>query len=168
MRKLSESIWSDMEDRGTGDVRKKEDSIDLFDVPTLYKYLIDNYESGNNYEPKNPFNIRYFVDSGSISIPVIQQFSHNCYCLKINFQKGEHDEPTFVNLNSGFIKCTPKLYEKLKQNFKTYSREINKTYTQFVICPADGSEYTNTHAINVLNFIIDNIDDEKYLICHHK
>ena len=46
---IKESIWSDMQDRGSGDAVKKEDLVpyeDLKDydvVDILYKYLIQNY-----------------------------------------------------------------------------------------------------------------------------
>ena len=51
MKKLSESIWSDMQDRSAGDTIRKEDYVSysvLNDkdctVDLLYKYLINNYE----------------------------------------------------------------------------------------------------------------------------
>ena len=36
---LRESIWSDMQDRGTRDVIKKEDDIDLMDIEDFKAYL---------------------------------------------------------------------------------------------------------------------------------
>ena len=41
---IKESIWDDMQDRGTGDVEKEEDNIDLFDVKTLGEYVKKIYK----------------------------------------------------------------------------------------------------------------------------
>ena len=44
-RKVNESIWSDMQDRGTGAIRKKEDElINQYDKRELFKYIQANYE----------------------------------------------------------------------------------------------------------------------------
>ena len=42
---ISESIWSDMQDRSAGDVVRKEDDINLLDSDGLYDYIYDLYES---------------------------------------------------------------------------------------------------------------------------
>ena len=45
MKKLSESIWSDMQDRSTGETVRKEDDISLLDNEGLYDYIKSKYES---------------------------------------------------------------------------------------------------------------------------
>ena len=45
MKKLSESIWSDMQDRSAGDSVRKEDDISLLDNEELYDYIKSKYES---------------------------------------------------------------------------------------------------------------------------
>ena len=47
MRKLSEiteSIWSDIQDRSSGDTVRKEDDINLLDRDGFYDYLVNHYE----------------------------------------------------------------------------------------------------------------------------
>ena len=47
MRKLSEiteSIWSDMQDRSAGENVRKEDDVDLLDRDGFYDYLVNHYE----------------------------------------------------------------------------------------------------------------------------
>ena len=47
MRKLSEiteSIWSDMQDRSAGEEIRKEDDINLLDSDGLYDYINKNYK----------------------------------------------------------------------------------------------------------------------------
>ena len=54
---LNESIWSDMQDRSTGEATRKEDDVNLLDKDGLYEYLISHYKSvdgscisrGNSY-----------------------------------------------------------------------------------------------------------------------
>ena len=45
MRKLSESIWSDIQDRSMGKTVRKEDDISLLDNEGLYDYIKSKYES---------------------------------------------------------------------------------------------------------------------------
>ena len=40
---IGESIWSDIQDRSSGDVIRKEDSINHLNIKELYKYITDNY-----------------------------------------------------------------------------------------------------------------------------
>ena len=51
LSKITESIWSDIQDRSSGDTIRKEDYVSYSDlkdkdctVDSLYKYLINNYE----------------------------------------------------------------------------------------------------------------------------
>ena len=44
MRKLSESIWSDMQDRSAGETVRKEDDVNLLDRDGFYDYLVKHYE----------------------------------------------------------------------------------------------------------------------------
>ena len=47
MRKLSEiteSIWSDMQDRSSGETVRKEDDVNLLDRDGFYDYLVEHYE----------------------------------------------------------------------------------------------------------------------------
>ena len=45
MRKLSESLWSEIQDRSAGDTVRKEDDISLLDNEGLYDYIKSKYES---------------------------------------------------------------------------------------------------------------------------
>ena len=52
-RKVNESIWSDMQEMGTGDITKKEDDVDLLDMNEFFKYIKKNY--GNKLEYLDKF-----------------------------------------------------------------------------------------------------------------
>ena len=42
---ISESIWSDMEDRSIGDQTRKEDDVNLMDFEDFYQYLQTKYKA---------------------------------------------------------------------------------------------------------------------------
>ena len=42
MKKLSESIWSDMQDRSAGETVRKEDDIDNLDYVEFFTYLTNS------------------------------------------------------------------------------------------------------------------------------
>ena len=73
MKKLSESIWSDMQDRSAGDVVRKEDDINLLDFDEFIEYLKKSYDVCI-YDPHNFFEIgRFHIDDEHkrvISIPI--------------------------------------------------------------------------------------------------
>ena len=41
---IKESIWSDIQDRSSGETVRKEDDIDNLDMDEFYDYLNDHYE----------------------------------------------------------------------------------------------------------------------------
>ena len=46
---IKESIWSDIQDRSSGDVVRKEDEVNNFDGEELYDYIYSLYEQINPY-----------------------------------------------------------------------------------------------------------------------
>lgn len=85
MRKLSESIWSDIQDRSSGDVIRKEDDINRMNCDDLYDYIHELYEQINPFpvplksgEGTSDKNIQYF------SIPIFK-VSYKVYRLDAVF-----------------------------------------------------------------------------------
>ena len=68
MKKLSESIWSDMQDRSTGETVRKEDDIELLDIDGFYDYLVKRYE----YLYPKRYNILNYKLSHQIVIPMLK------------------------------------------------------------------------------------------------
>ena len=62
MKKLSESIWSDMQDRSAGETVRKEDDISLLDNEELYDYIKSKYESRI---PNFNVDIGYYTNKSS-------------------------------------------------------------------------------------------------------
>ena len=53
---------------------------------------------------------------------------------------------------------------KLRKISRSLKKIVSSTYTQFIIFPPDGSECTNRFFVDVINFIIDNADENVLLI----
>lgn len=49
LSKITESIWSDIQDRSVGKTVRKEDDINIFDCDELYDYIFDLYKSIDIY-----------------------------------------------------------------------------------------------------------------------
>ena len=74
MRKLSEiteSIWSDMQDRSAGDTIRKEDDVNLLDSDGLYDYINKHYKR---------ITPAAFITNivGMLSVPIIRDTVNKC------------------------------------------------------------------------------------------
>ena len=149
MRKLSEiteSIWSDMQDRSAGDTVRKEDDINLLDCDGLYDYI------NKNYKRIAPFAFITNI-GGMLSVPIIRGFEHNCVWYS------PESEIKAVSIGDGMISQVDGLLNLLYDNFSI--KEINgkhdDEYTLYWISPKDGSEVTNKFFIDVIDFLLENI-----------
>ena len=150
MRKLSEiteSIWSDMQDRSAGDTVRKEDDINLLDCDGLYDYI------NKNYKRIAPFAFITNI-GGMLSVPIIRGTVHNCVWYS------PESEIKAVSIGDGMISQVDGLLNLLYDNFSI--KEINgkhddDEYTLYWISPKDGSEVTNKFFIAVIDFLLENI-----------
>ena len=150
MRKLSEiteSIWSDMQDRSAGDTVRKEDDINLLDCDGLYEYLNQHYKGIVPYA---------FITNigGILSVPIIRDTANNCvmYNYKLEIKS--------VSIVYEIVNQVDGLLNLLYDNFSI--KEINEKhdddeYTLYWLSPKDGSEITNKFFIDVIDFLLENI-----------
>ena len=152
MRKLSEiteSIWSDMQDRSAGEEIRKEDDINLLDSDGLYDYI------NKNYKRITPFAFITNI-GGMLSVPIIRGTVHNCVWYS------PESEIKAVSIGDGMISQVDGLLNLLYDNFSI--KEINgkhddDEYTLYWISPKDGSEVTNKFFIDVIDFLLENIPE---------
>ena len=150
MRKLSEiteSIWSDMQDRSAGETVRKEDDVNLLDSDGLYDYI------NKNYKRIAPFAFITNI-GGMLSVPIIRGTVHNCVWYS------PESEIKTVSIGDGMISQVDGLLNLLYDNFSI--KEINgkhddDEYTLYWISPKDGSEVTNKFFIDVIDFLLENI-----------
>ena len=150
---IKESIWSDIQDRSSGDTIRKEDDINLMSGEDFCDYLNDNYIS------KSKYKILYSEHSKCIHIPILNKFIG----VLLNLSYDYEDNTITMNYDEVESLC-PELCKKIKENFKVVKKIVSSTYTQFIIFPPDGSECTNRFFVDVINFIIDNADENVLLI----
>ena len=156
MKKLSkiiESIWSDMQDRSAGEIVRKEDDVNLMSGEDFCNYLNDNYIS------KDGHKIIYREDTKNIFMSILKKFTAVSFSLTYNYKSNT------ITMNDGVESFFPGLYKMIKENFKVDKKYVsNPTFTQLIISPSDGSECTNRFFVDVINFIIENGDENKVLI----
>ena len=69
-----------------------------------------------------------------------------------------------IIMNDDVESFFPELCKAIKENFKVDKEYVSSTYTQFIISPSDGSECTNRFYVDVINFIIENGDENMLLM----
>ena len=155
MKKLSkiiESIWSDMQDRSAGKIVRKEDDVNLMSGEDFCDYLNDNYISKDGHE------IIYNEDTKNIFVSILKKFTSVSFSITYNYKSN------IITMNDEVESFCPKLCKKIKENFKIDKEYVNTNYTKFIISPSDGSECTNRFYVDVINFIIENGDENMLLM----
>ena len=152
LSKITESIWSDMQDRSAGITQRKEADVDLMSMEDFCDYLNDNYINKEN---------RKIMCSGvseSIFAVILRKYATTAYNITYNYKSNT------IIMNDGVESLFPELCKMIKENFKVVKKIVSSTYTQFIIFPPDGSKCTNRFFVDVINFIIDNADENVLLI----
>ena len=150
LSKITESIWSDMQDRSAGDVVRREDDVNLMNEEEFCDYLNDNYIS--------KYKIAYSEISKGIHIPILNKVMYFDYSIIYNYKNNT------ISMNDEVESFCPELCKKIKENFKVDKEYVRSTYTKFIISPSNGSKCTNRFFVDVINFIIDNADENELLL----
>ena len=146
MRKLSEiteSIWSDMQDRSSGETVRKEDDIELLDRDGFYDYLVEHYE----YLYPERYNILNIKSQDHIVIPILKYPNEiSIYLIIWDVDKPKDTFITITNVTSFrssdlFIKLGDKyklisyssILPKIKIEPKNERDDINKSFFISVI-----------------------------------
>lgn len=147
---IKESIWSDIQDRSSGNVVRKEDDINNLDGVELKRYITSHYKSLNNFAV-----VTYVIDV--LCVPIIKDDANNCIMYSTS--------PEYINricITNSITDKVKGLAKLLCDNFsvkESYGENESGEYTIYSIFPKDGSEVTNKFFIEVLDFILDNIQD---------
>ena len=149
---IKESIWSDIQDRSMGKTVRKEDDINLMSGEDFCDYLNDNYIGKYDQE------IIYDDISKRIIISILKKFANVRYSIIYSYKSNT------ITMNDEVESICPELCKKIKENFKVDKEYVNINYTKFIISPSDGSECTNRFFVDVLDFIIDNGDENMLLV----
>ena len=143
---INESIWSDIQDRSTGEQIRKEDDVNSMDIDGFFDYLINHYET--HYPKKSLDNINLQL----MSYPDSPGIDDIIYINIIHFS----DEPELHITNNKLRFTRSQLCEKMYKKFHL-EKVNNGIYTDIQITPKE-EEFNNSFIIEVIEFIIDNMD----------
>ncbi len=156
MKKLSESIWSDMQDRSAGETVRKEDDISLLDNEELYDYIKSKYESRI---PNFNIDMGYYTNKSSNEKNLlIQPYGRwKPLMLYVFYNDGKIGE-----ICTHFDKFKRWNFNILKQKYLlTPDRHYDECNYNFKISEKDGT-ITNHTVIGIIDILVE--DKSKILL----
>ena len=148
MRKLSESIWSDMQDRSSGETVRKEDDINLLDRDGFYNYIMEHYKTATE-DVTGPYAIINSENADYINIPILEDETNTLYRVIIwHFNTDER----YITIP---LRKLFGVFVKLRDTFKLQSNE-DRINPLFKVFPKDNKKVDNKFFLEVIDFIIDN------------
>ena len=148
MRKLSESIWSDIQDRSSGDTVRKEDDINLLDRDGFYNYIMEHYKTVTE-DVTGPYAIINSENADYINIPILEDETNTLYRVII-WHFNTDERYIIIPLRKLFG-----VFVKLRDTFKLQSNE-DRINPLFKVFPKDNKKVDNKFFLEVIDFIIDN------------
>ena len=148
MRKLSESIWSDIQDRSSGDTVRKEDDINLLDRDGFYNYIMEHYKTVTE-DVTGPYAIINSENADYINTPILEDETNTLYRVIIwHFNTDER----YITIP---LRKLFGVFVKLRDTFKLQSNE-DRINPLFKVFPKDNKKVDNKFFLEVIDFIIDN------------
>ena len=166
---LKESIWSDMQERGTGDIDKKEDDIELLDRDGFFSYLESHYEYISDQDPQFYGLMKSSRDHSSISVP-IYQYGYMPYSIYLEFDghegrflsispfKGRYVMVPYIEIKGEVPSTLKKLYDNFNVEEVFDMRGFDRIIKYLNIKPDEGQP-TNEFFLEVIDFMIENIEE---------
>ena len=155
-KKLTESVWGDLRKKSLGKEERIEDDINIMDYEELGNYIIKNYNLADedglfwSYTKGNASGIGIFIIRLDDNDNLLEYFTVE-----------DDDDSKRVTVYPNIEKLDPNLHNKLKETYKLYDTEDRMGMMSLLgIDPKDGRNVDNKFFIEVLNFIIDNLDSK--------
>ena len=149
MRKLSESLWSEIQDRSAGITQRKEDSVDLLDYEEFFVYLTEHYQpkSKKDNEKIGGRTSILATDIIEIFIP-IESIDDKSTILQINMSK---------KYNSiVLIAASPALFNKYVNLEKMLSNNYTLNDSRYL---EPKKKPTNQTVVDLIDMFIDVVDN---------
>ena len=138
---INESIWSDMQDRSTGDTVRKEDDVNLLDAQGFVEYLRNIYKNVDT-------EFYIFKDLNDIITVPIFKTEPETWFIKYDCNKEE------VYIWKHFLNKENKLFDKLNDDYKLSF--IRRHFTENVLIEPKTSKSSNKFFIEIIDYILDN------------
>ena len=147
MKKLSkiiESIWSDIQDRSSGETIRKEDDVNLLDAQGFVEYLRDIYKNvDTEFYIYKDLNDMITVPTFETELGTKSTWFIEYDCNKKAVYIWEH-----------FLNKEDKLFDKLNDNYKLTL--IRRNFTEnFLVEPKKGKS-SNKFFIEIIDYILEN------------
>ena len=161
---LRESIWSDMQDRGSGDLIKKENDVNLLNFEQMYDYLYNIFDCEDDAITSINNNGTIF----GVSVCVVHLGNDSLYDLYIDYKECMDGDDLVIMIPVEALEHTPDRYSELEDKYYNLHDELNKKYhiydrsdwdgtSMYAIEPKQG-DVDNKFFLEVLYFIINNVD----------
>ena len=154
MRKLSEiteSIWSDMQDRSSGETVRKEDDVNLLDRDGFYNYIMEHYKTVTE-DVTGLYAIINSENADYINIPILEDETSILYrVIMWHFNKDER----YITIPYGKTFQESDLFVKIRDTFNLQP-DKDKFNPLFKMFPKDNKKVDNKFFLEVIDFIIDN------------
>jgi hypothetical protein len=132
---IKESLWSDLQDRSSGDVIRKEDDVNLLDLNEFYKYIKDHYKTKVEYIDLDAMG---YGNGDVLGVDITEDI--------ILFYKPKRGH---ILLSWSRVKIPIPFFDELTDRFKIE----NPNAMRRIITEKDGS-CTNKTFVNVIEFFL--------------
>ena len=163
MRKLSEiteSIWSDMQDRSSGETVRKEDDVNLLDRDGFYNYIMKHYKTTTE-DVTGPYAIINSDNKDYIAIPIIEDETNTLYRDDSGYRVDSvvmwhfNKDDRYITIPYRKIFQESDLFVKIRDTFNLQP-DKDKFNPLFKMFPKDNKKVDNKFFLEVIDFIIDN------------
>ena len=156
---LKESIWSDMQERGTGDAVKKEDEVNILDLDRLCKYLNQIY---GEFDHRESIKVNEWRESRWLSVDIADTPSG--YNLIITYDICPETEEKIISMAYEIVKNWID-FNKLEKRYNSKVEKNEYDNDILTIYPKDGSEVTNEFLIDFIDYMLEEIPSgyDKYI-----
>ena len=151
---IKESAWGSMLDRGAGDAVRKEDDINLLDLEEFYWEYLEKH-----YRIKMGKEMCFNSSAQAIDVPILIKNTSTTFLIIYNFRK------KCIIFNTKWPEKYPKLFHKMCDEFEiTLEKNPNLfSFDAYFLTDKD-NKVSNKTFVDVLNFIIDNEDENNLMI----
>ena len=147
---LNESIWSDLQDRSSGEVMRKEDDVNHLNFNDFFEYLASHYKPNNlDYEIRKSMDFMN-VNHHNILIPIeiLQKEPQRPLCKTLRIEYNIDNNHTYIFIGKSLLEKYPELENILSKVYDTVS-----TSRSIRLVPKDG-EVTNNKIVKLIDVIL--------------
>ena len=152
---IRESIWSDLQDRSSGEVMRKEDDVNHLNFNDFFEYLTSHYKPNNlDYEIRKSMDFMN-VNHHNILIPIeiLQKEPQRPLCKSLRIEYNIDNNHTYIFIGKSLLEKYPELENILSKVYDTVS-----TSKSIRLVPKDG-EVTNNKIVKLIDIILGTVKE---------